>query len=54
MNNRIKILSDMISSYNNNTEKLLVPDFSVDWIIKMLGLKRNEVRKYKIRKLFDE
>jgi hypothetical protein len=48
MNNRIKILSDMISSYNNNM------NFSVDWIIKMLGLKRNEVRKYKIRKLFDE
>jgi hypothetical protein len=49
MNNRIKILSDMISSYNNNNM-----NFSVDWIIKMLGLKRNEVRKYKIRKLFDE
>ena len=44
---RVKILSDMISSYNNHY-------FSVDWIIKMLGLERNEVRKYKIRKLFDE
>ena len=40
---RVKILSDMISSYNNQ-------HFSIDWIIKMLGLERNEVRKYKIRK----
>ena len=44
---RVKILSDMISSYNNQY-------FSVDWIIKMLGVERNEVRKYKIRKLFNE
>ena len=43
---RMKIMYDMISSSNNH--------FSVDWIIKMLGLERNEVRKYKIRKLFDE
>ena len=44
---RVKMLSDMISSYNNQY-------FSVDWIIKMLGLERNEVRKYKINKLFND
>lgn len=42
---RMKIMSDMIKSYNT-------PYFSIDWIIKMLGLERNEVRKYKINKLF--
>ena len=45
--NKDKMLSDMISSYNNQY-------FSVDWIIKMLGLERNEVRKYKINKLFND
>jgi hypothetical protein len=44
---KVKMLSDMISSYNNQY-------FSVDWIIKMLGLERNEVRKYKINKLFND
>jgi hypothetical protein len=43
---RMKIMSDMIKSYNT-------PYFSIDWIIKMLGLERNEVRKYKINKLFN-
>ena len=27
--------------------------FSHDWIMKLLGLERNEVRKYKINKLFE-
>jgi hypothetical protein len=44
--NRMKIMSDMINSYNTSY-------FSIDWIIKMLGLERNEVRKYKINKLFE-
>jgi hypothetical protein len=44
---KVKMLSDMISSYNNQY-------FSVDWIIKMLGLERNEVRKEKIKKLFND
>ena len=43
---RMKIMSDMIKSYNT-------PYFSIDLIIKMLGLERNEVRKYKINKLFN-
>ncbi len=43
---RIKTMSDIINSYNSTY-------FSIDWIIKMLGLERNEVRKYKINKLFN-
>jgi hypothetical protein len=43
---RMKIMSDMIKSYKYS-------NFSIDWIIKMLGLERNEVRKYKINKLFN-
>ena len=43
---RMKIMSDMINSYNTQY-------FSIDWIIKMLGLEKNEVRKYKINKLFE-
>lgn len=41
---RMKMI-DMINSYNTSY-------FSIDWIIKMLDLKRNEVRKYKINKLY--
>jgi hypothetical protein len=44
---RIKTMSDIINSYNSTY-------FSIDWVIKMLGLERNEVRKYKINKLFDD
>ena len=42
---RMKIMSDMINSYNTQY-------FSIDWIMKMLDIERNEVRKYKINKLF--
>lgn len=44
---RVKMLSDMISSYNNQY-------FSTDWIMKMLDLNRNEIRKYKIEKIFND
>jgi len=44
---RIKTMSDIINSYNSTY-------FSIDWVIKMLGLERNELRKYKINKLFDD
>ena len=43
---RIKTMSDLINSYDTSY-------FSIDWIIKMLGLERNEIRKYKINKLFE-
>jgi hypothetical protein len=45
MNDRMKIMSGMIKSYNTSY-------FSIDWIMKMLDLKRNEIRMYKIYKLF--
>jgi len=44
---RVKILSDMIKSYN-------ISYFSIDWIMKMLDMKRNEIRMYKIKRLFNE
>ena len=43
---RIKTMSDLINSYDTSY-------FSIDWIIKMLGLERNKIRKYKINKLFE-
>ena len=45
MKHRMKIMSDMINSYNTSY-------FSIDWIMKMLDMERNEIRMYKINKLF--
>ena len=41
----MKIMIDRMNSFDPSY-------FSIDWIIKMLGLERNEVRKYKINKLY--
>ena len=43
---RMKIMIDRMNSFDPSY-------FSIDWIVKMLGLERNEVRKYKINKLFE-
>jgi hypothetical protein len=43
---RMKIMIDRMNSFDPSY-------FSIDWIIKMFGLERNEVRKYKINKLFE-
>lgn len=46
MKDRMKVMSDMINSYNTSY-------FSIDWMMKMLDMKRNEIRMYKINKLFN-
>ena len=38
-------MNNIDNKYNNQY-------FSIDWIMKMLGLERNEFRKYKIKKIF--
>jgi hypothetical protein len=42
----IDSLMSVLKSYDSHY-------FSIDWIMKLLGLERNEVRKYKINKLFE-
>ena len=41
----MKIMIDRMNSFDTSY-------FSIDWIMKMLDLKRNEVRMYKINKLY--
>jgi hypothetical protein len=41
----MKIMIDRMNSFDPSY-------FSTNWIMKMLDLKRNEVRKYKINKLY--
>ena len=47
---RVEMISNMMNiadSYNNQY-------FSVDWIKKMLNLEKNDIRKYKINRIFND
>lgn len=48
--NRIEMIGNMMDIadiYNNQY-------FSVDWIKKMLNLEKNDIRKYKINRIFND
>lgn len=44
---RIKELTEMINSYDSR-------HFSKDWLMKMLDINKNDVRKNKIKKILDD
>ena len=41
---RLELLKDMLSVYN----------LSTDWAMKMLGLEKKDIRKDKIKKIFED
>lgn len=47
-----KIKIDILNEKINIIKSYDTQYFSIDYIIKMLDLKRNEIRMYKINKLF--
>lgn len=46
MKNKLELLNSLMGANDNY--------FSMDWIMKMFNLNRNEIRKYKIEKIFND
>jgi len=49
-NDRIESIKNLVSVLNNNSQ----PYFTKDYLIKILNLEKQEIRKSKIKKLFNE
>ena len=48
--NKLESLNSLLNVFNSYNSEY----FSNDWMMKMLNLERNEIRKYKINKLFND
>jgi len=47
MKSRLDLIKDMLSIYSKKY-------FSTDWIMKMIGLEKQDIRKEKIKKMFPD